>query len=107
MSIELRPRIPGVHSARLSRYPDSGSPYVLELEPAPEARPTLASLKAAFGDYRRAPTHRGMPPEVLFSPQGTGSQWRIVVIAQLASATDSLDTASVTRIALRRDPASH
>lgn len=106
MPLELRPVMAGVRSARLSRYPDSGLPYVLTLEPAPDARPTAAALKAALGDYRRAHTGRSRPIEVMFYPPAAGAHWTVVVIAELLPEGDSLDEASVTTLALRRDPPS-
>jgi hypothetical protein len=104
MPIELRPHRPGLDVARLARYPDSGWPYVLELELALYARPPAAALKPFLGDYQRALTDRSMPSELLFYPPTEGSHWRIVVVAQLEPAFQDLDTAAVTRIAFRRDP---
>jgi hypothetical protein len=104
MPIELRPAVAGVRSARLARYPDSGLPYLLSLEPTPEARPTVAELQAVLGDYRRALTGRGVPPELIFSPPAEGPRWRVVVIVRLEPTAGGLETAPVTEIALRRDP---
>lgn len=106
MPLELRPVLAGVRSARLSRYPESGLPYVLTIEPAPVARPTAATLKAAFGDYRRSLTDLGRPIEVIFYPPAAGAHWKVAVIAELLPRGDSLDDASVTTLALRRDPIS-
>jgi hypothetical protein len=105
MPMELRPILPGLRSARLARYPNSGLPYVLDLALAPEAQPTAAALKVVFGDYHRARTDRGRQPEVLFYPPALGSCWKVVVIVELALGVDALDDAPVTRVALRRDPA--
>lgn len=104
MPIELRPHLAGLDAARLARYPDSGWPYVLDLELASNARPTAAALKTLLGDYQRALTDRTMPSELLFYPPTKGSHWQIVVVAQLEPAFEDLDTAPVTRIAFRRDP---
>lgn len=104
MPLELRSTLDGVRSARLSRYPDSGLPYVLTLELAPDAQPTVATLKADFGDYHRAHTDRGKPIEVMFYPPAMGTRWQVAVIARLAPIEGSLDDAKVTTLALRRDP---
>jgi hypothetical protein len=101
--IELRPILPGVRAARLARYPDSGLPYVIELELAPDARPAAAALKPILGDYDQARTDRGMPREILFYPPAQGTRWRVAVIAQVESNGD-LENAPITSIAFRRDP---
>lgn len=103
MPIELRPILPGVLSARLARYPDSGLPYTLELALASDARVTPAALKTILGNYDQARTDRGMPREVLFYPQAVGPLWRVVVIAQLDSTAGELDDAPIANIAFRRD----
>jgi hypothetical protein len=106
MPLELRSALPGVRTARLARYPDSGLPYVLTMEPELSARPTLAQLKTVLGDYAQMLTHRGRPLEVTFSPAPIGHTWRVVVMAQLESPTnDALDTAAVSSLSFRRDPA--
>ena len=104
MPLELRSMMAGVRSVHLSRYSDSGLPYVLTLECTPDVRPTVAALKAAFGDYRLALTDRGRPIEIIFYPPTAGTHWQIVVIATLLQRNNGLDDASVTTIALRRDP---
>jgi hypothetical protein len=103
MPIELRPHLPGLDAARLARYPDSGWPYVLDLELALNARPAAAALKTLLGDYQRALTDRGLPSELLFYAPTEGAHWQIVVVAQLEPAFEDLDTAAITRIAFRRD----
>lgn len=106
MPIDLDSVDASVHSARLSRYPDSGLPYVLTLEPKPNVRPTVAALKSMLGDYRQALTDRGRPIEVVFLPSTAGACWKVVVVAELAPNVASLESAAVTRVALRRDPTS-
>ena len=104
MPIELRPNLPGVRSARLGRYPDSGLPYLLDFALDTDAPPTAGTLKGLFGDYDRALTDRGQPRTLLFYPPAGTTSWRVVLIAQLASSTDDLDAATVSAIAFRRDP---
>ncbi len=106
LPIELCPVIDGVRSASLARYPDSGLPYLLEIEPAPDVQPTVEALKSVFGDYHRALTDRGRPAEILFYPLLTGARWNVVIIAELAPGDGEIEDASVARIALRRDSVS-
>ena len=101
MPIRIEPNVPGVKSARLARFPDSGLPYLLMLEPEGDARPSVASLTSILGDYDRVHTHRGMPRELIFSPKAIGNHWRVFVIAQPQSGEDD---AAVTGISFRRDP---
>jgi hypothetical protein len=101
MPIRIEPKVHGVQSARLARFPDSGLPYLLILELQADARPSVASLRAIMGDYDRVRTDRGMPREILFSPEAVGRRWRIVVIAQPQSDEDE---APVNVIFYRRDP---
>lgn len=106
MPIELRPVLTGVRAAYLDRYPDNGLPYALTLELAPDARMTAAALRQAFGDYKQSRTDRGHPPEIIFYPPAVGSRWTVAVLADLESGTTPLDDRPVTRLSLRRDPAS-
>jgi hypothetical protein len=101
--LELQPVLPDVRAARLARFPDSSVPHVLSLEPAPAARPTVAALKAAFGDYRRSLTDFEQPRQVIFYPPG-GARWKVAVLAQLLPGGNSLAEAQVASLALRRDP---
>jgi hypothetical protein len=103
-SATLRPVLPGVRAAQLSRYPDSGLPYVLTLEPDPASPPTPEALRSILGDFQRAPTNRAMPPEVVFAPARSAPQWSVVVIAQLEATDGELGRAPITSIAFRRDP---
>lgn len=102
LPIELQPVLTGVRSARLARYPDSGLPYLLTLEFATESQPTLAGLRAVLGDYRRALTGRGMPPELVFFPHVEGKHWQIAVITRLS--THDVEAAPITSLSFRRDP---
>jgi hypothetical protein len=104
MPIELRPALVGVRSASLARYPDTGLPYTLTLEPESDARPTPAELKTGLGDYHQTLTHSGRPVELVFYPAAEGSRWRVVVLALLAGANDAIEAAPIASITFRRDP---
>jgi hypothetical protein len=104
LPMELQPALAGVRSASLTRYPDSGLPYTLKLEPEPEARPTAAELKAVIGDYRQSLSHDGRPVELIFYPLAEGGRWRVVVLAQLAEADGAIETVPIDSITFRRDP---
>ena len=104
MSIEMNPAVPGVRSAQLVRYPDSGVPYVLKLEPEMEWRPTVGDLKAVLGDFDRALTGRGMPAQLLFQRSQDGTRWKVVVIVTVEPSVGEMDSARVAKIAFRRDP---
>jgi hypothetical protein len=100
--IELAPSVPGVRGARLSRYPDTGKPYLLELEldsPIP-----VTSLQAAFGAPRQACTDRGLPRTVIFYPPGTEPHWTVAVMADVPTGTSAIEDESAGTVALRRDP---
>lgn len=101
--IKLRTVLPGVRAATLARYPGSDSPYMLDLIPAPNARPTAAQLRSFLGDYHRALTDRGRPWELLFHPPPIEGPWRVAVIAELEPDAPDLDRAPITRVAFRRD----
>ena len=103
LPIELRPILPGVRSARLACYPDSGLPYSLELALDSDLRLTPATLKPILGNFDHARTDRSMPREILFYPKACGSHWRIVVIAQLESRAGELDALPIANIVFRRD----
>jgi hypothetical protein len=104
MPIRLRPLLAGVRSAKLARYPDSGLPYVLTLEPALDSRPAVGALKAVLGAYRRALTGRGMPAELVFPPGRNEPHWHVVVIVTVDNAPKEMDSARTTSIVFRRDP---
>jgi hypothetical protein len=101
--IEVQPVLPGVHAARVARYPDSGLPYMLDLDLAPGARPTVAALKGLLGDYRRARTDWDQPRQLLFYPPAEGTRWGIVVIARLEPAADDVADGRIASISFRRD----
>jgi hypothetical protein len=100
---ELDPMLPGVRAARVARYPDSGEPFVLTIEPDAASPTTPRALRLILGDYARPLTRREMPTAVVFAPSA-GARWAIVVIARLASPADNLDDVPITSIAFRRDP---
>ncbi len=104
MPIALRPTMPGVLAASLSRYPDSGLPYTLTLAFETDSRPTVEALRLAVGRFSRVPSPRGMPARVQFIPNGAGPAWRVVVIAELAPHDGTLESAPVLEVTLRRDP---
>jgi len=104
LPIGLVPAPPGLRSAQLGRYPDSGLPYVLILEPAVASRPTVGSLKVAFGQYKRALTGRGHAKELIFPPLASGTRWRVVLVVNVEEGASDLDSARITRITFRRDP---
>lgn len=102
LSAELAPRdAAAFRRISVSRYPDSGKPYTVDLVLA--APLAVASLVEAFGAYRQARTDRGRPRQLLFAPTGAGP-WKIVVIAEIAAGASPLDEAETTRLVLRRDP---
>jgi hypothetical protein len=106
MPVELQPVLDGVRAANLGRNSDNGLPYVLTLELTPGSGLTAATLRQAFGDYKRLRTERGQPPEIIFYPPPVGSRWKVALIADLRSVAAELDDQPVTGLSLRRDPVS-
>ena len=104
MPIDLLPESPILSSARLSRYPATGLPYVLTIQPKPAFRPTVSALKAAFGPCDWALTERGMPAECVFDSAGMGHQWTVTMIATSPGGHREDKDNFVSFIALRRDP---
>jgi hypothetical protein len=104
MPIELAPRSPLLSAASLGRYPSTGLPYLLTLEPRADLRPRLGALRAAFGPCHAAPTGRGMPFEYVFAPAGAGGAWTVTLVASVAR-DDNGGDGLVSSIALGRDPA--
>jgi hypothetical protein len=102
LDIELAPSVPGVRAARLSRYPDTGKPYLLELDLASPI--PVAALRTVFGEPRQARTDRGLPRAVIFSPPGTEPHWTVAVIAEIPAGTTPIEGESAKTVALRRDP---
>lgn len=101
MPVELTPHDPAVRRIEVGRYPDSGTPYTLELElgsPVP-----VDALVAALGPYRQSRTDRGRPREIVFPPAGRGP-WQVVVVAQLPPGVSPIASDSITIVTLRRDP---
>jgi hypothetical protein len=103
MPLELRSILPGVSAASLARYPNSNLPYILDLTPAPDARPTAAKLKTFLGKYRRARTDMGRPWKLVFHPSVDEESCAIAVIADLELGAPDLESAPITRVAFRRD----
>ncbi len=101
--MELRPTALELRAARLARYPDTGLPYALTIEPADGAKPTVAELQAALGDYQQTRTDRGMAPEVVFAPPASGPRWRVAVLARLEPGAGDFESCNVSRIVFRRD----
>ena len=106
MPIELQPALPGVREASLSRNPDNGLPYLLTIELAMDAHVTTTDLQKVFGEYKRMRTHRGQPPEIMFNPPASGSDWKVAILATLQSASDPLDEQQVSTLSFRREPPS-
>jgi hypothetical protein len=104
LSIELQPVLPGVRAAKLARFPDSGLPYVLTLEPAMESRPIVGALKEVLGPYKQARTGLEMPASLIFPPAGRESGWQVVVFVTLDKVGVEMDSARTRTIAFRRDP---
>ena len=102
LPIELRPTGSELRAASLSRYPETGKPFALELELA--APVTVASLQGAFGAYREGRTDRGQPREILFYPAEAGTPWKVVVIAQLPPGASPIADGAASVVILRRDP---
>ena len=103
MPLELRSILPGVRTASLARYPGSNVPYILDLTPAPDARPTAAKLKTFLGEYRRARTDMGRPWKLVFHPSTDEESCPVAVIADLQPDAPDLESAPITRVAFRRD----
>ncbi len=103
MPIEIRPG-PGLRTASLARYADTGLPYLLSIEPELTSRPTVAALKRAFGDYHRVRNDRGKPIEILFNPPIAAKSWKVVLIAEIFSHERDLESDTAISVALRRDP---
>ena len=103
MPLELRSILPGVKRASLARYPGSNLPYILDLTPAPDARPTAAKLKAFLGEDRRARTDMGRPWKLVFHPSTDQQSCPVAVIADLQPDAPDLETAPITHVAFRRD----
>ena len=103
LEVVLRPSSALLAAADVGRFPDSGLPYTVTLRPAPGVVVTPAVLAASFGDYRRTPTHRGRPAELVYARTTAGPRWSVVLMIQVESQASDLDDAPVTSITLRRD----
>jgi len=103
MPLELRSILAGVSTAFLARYPGSNLPYILDLTPAPDARPTAAKLKTFLGEYRRARSDMGTPWKLVFHPSAGEEACPVAVIADVQPDAPDLESAPITRVAFRRD----
>jgi hypothetical protein len=117
MPMKLRPRVPRLRKASLSRYPD-GSIYLFEVAFAPDARPTILELRGIFGtDNLVVPTLHGERESISY-PTSMGARWSVAVIADLSCCRDPHSNAEpppgpceelnagsrVETTAFRRDP---
>jgi hypothetical protein len=101
--LPVQPRDAGVRAAKVFAYPDTGLPYLIELEPADDAQLTPAQLRSTFGDYTRQLTHFGAPRELLFTGLADTEPWRVVILVEVEP-TGDVENGRVTRITFRRDP---
>ncbi|MEO5929585.1 MAG: hypothetical protein ABIR47_06610 [Candidatus Kapaibacterium sp.] len=104
MPIALRPTLPGIRSASLARYPDTGLPYLLTLVPSQDFHPTPSKLAVVLGPYSSPAGNRGRNPEVIFYPRVGDERWSIAVIVEVERTSSAIDIAPVISIAFRRDP---
>lgn len=104
MPMAMRPASQGIRSASLARYPDSGAPYLLNMEFDDDARPMLGSLAAALGPYHRISSDRGMPIALRFENAARATGWKADVFAEIDASDALSDAALVRSVALRRDP---
>jgi hypothetical protein len=103
MAMILRPHLPGVRAAKLWRYPDTGLPYLLRIEPASDEVPTVRDIAANAGPYDRSAAGREKPPEVIFRVPVHGERWSVTTIAEHARGVDVTDNAAVASVTFRRD----
>src|SRR5262245_4034169 len=97
LDIDLESKVDGIRGARISRYPDTGELYILELElvdPIP-----VASLRAAFGEFRQTRTDRGHPRSIIFFPPSTEPHWKVAVIAEIPPGATPIDDEAAGTIA--------
>jgi hypothetical protein len=105
MPIMLKPTAEGIHAASLARYPDSGLPYLLTLELAEHARPTVGELTRAFGPLFVLPRDRGMPAWIRFAPAAPPSRWTVTINAAVGGSATPSDGDEIPIIVLQREPA--
>ena len=103
MAIELRPRIPGIGAAKLWRYPETGSPYLLRLELAAGEPLVVRNVAARFGPYDRSATGPETIPAIVFRRAIGGDRWSVKVLAEYSAGTLPLDDAALISVSLRRD----
>jgi hypothetical protein len=104
LPIVLRSSLPGIRSAKLGRYRETGLPFFLMCDFAAGSEPRLADLVGAFGRYRNSPGGHDMPVPVRFEPIARGPAWTVTPIAYLPPGASPTDDARVTSVSLRRDP---
>lgn len=102
--VEILVEAPGIERAKLSRYPDTGEPFVLTFVPEPDARPTVRELVAAFGPFRRVFSDREMPVPLQFDDVERSAAWSVALVAELAHGTAISGSAKAERLALQREP---
>ena len=106
MPIVLQPSAGGIHAASLARYPDSLLPYLLTLELAEGARPTVGDLTRSFGAFVALPRDRGMPAWIRFAPAAPPSAWTVTINAPVAGGAAPAADDEVPTVVLQREPAS-
>lgn len=106
MPIVLHPSAGGIHAASLARYPDSLLPYLLNLELAEGARPTVGDLTRTFGAFVVLPRDRGMPAWIRFAPAAPPSRWTVTINALVAGSAAPAGDDEVPAVVLQREPAS-
>jgi hypothetical protein len=104
LPITLQPSADGIHAASLARYPDSRLPYLLTLELAESARPTVGELTRAFGPFVPLPRDRGMPAWIRFAPAAPPSRWTVAINAAVAGSTTPSDGDEISIVVLQREP---
>jgi hypothetical protein len=104
MAIELRPGIPGIGSAKLWRYPETGLPYLLRLEPSAGHPLAVCDVAARLGPYDRSLRSREAPPEIVFGRAIRGDRWSVKLLAEYSAGTLPLEEAPLISFSLRRDP---
>lgn len=104
MSIEVDPSSPNLRSVTIARDPDTGSPFLLTLTPAPAERPALSTLEALFGPCRRVRTGLGAPASCIIDPARSYPDCSIAMILAFPVPSPG-EEPLVHSIALRRDSA--
>ena len=104
MPIELCPASSVLESADLARCPKSGQPYVLTINPVPEARPTVSELGQVLGAWESPLARREAPPSVIFQQAAViNRDWKVVVIVRIEDGKEDHAASRAVSIAFRRD----